>query len=53
MFLMETGESGTIPYTISEKSGFSYGLGWGGVVGGLKIIQYEKNICGVMNTKVA
>ena len=33
----EAEESGTIPYTISEKSGLSYGSGRGGVVGSLII----------------
>jgi len=33
---VERGESGTRPDTISEKSGFSYGDGWGGIAGGLK-----------------
>ncbi len=37
----EKEESGTIPYTISEKSGLSYGSGRGGAAGGLKIP--EKN----------
>ena len=31
--LVETGESGTIPYTISEKSILSYGIGRSGVAG--------------------
>ena len=31
----ERGESGTIPYTISEKSGLSYGDGRSGIDGGV------------------
>ncbi len=29
----EAEESGTVPYTISEESGFSYGSGRGGTAG--------------------
>ena len=42
--LVEADQSRTIPYTISEKSGFSYGDGWGGIAGGLTVIIHEGNL---------
>ena len=33
--LVETWESGTVPYTISEESGFSYGSGRGRTAGSM------------------
>ena len=35
MFLVETGESGTPPDTISEETGTSYGVGRSGAAGGV------------------